>query len=78
MNIDFNIVYFLSLLIMMPVVAYGLVFIYNNLKCIYSEKISSVASIISYHKYMNFSRTLIVSDYEPFHKYQIWKLYNQY
>lgn len=78
MNIDFNIVYFLSLLIMMPVVAYGLVFIYNNLKNIFSDNFSSISNIISYRKYINFSRTLIVSDYEPFHKYQIWKLYNQY
>ncbi len=78
MNIDFNIVYFLSLLMLIPVFSYGLAIIYNNLKNIFNDNLSSISSIICYRKYVNFSRTLIVSDYEPFHKYQIWKLYNQY
>lgn len=78
MNIDFNIVYFLSLLILMPVVAYGLAIVYNNLKNIFNDNFSNLSSIIYCRKYIDFNKTLTVSDYEPFHKYQIWKLYNQY
>jgi hypothetical protein len=78
MNVDINIIYFLSLLILIPIVSYGVSIISNHFKDLFNDNYLNLINVICYRRYINFNKILVVSDYESYHKYEIWKLYNQY
>jgi hypothetical protein len=78
MNFDINSIYLLSLFILIFMVSYGVPILYNRFNNTTYGDYLSLINILCYIRYYNYNKQLIVSDYESYHKYEIWKLYNQY